>query len=206
VREAVVGHLRNIDESLAQRVAGGLAMDPLPAAPPTAAPVQDMPPSPALQIIGKMKDTLDGRALGILIADGSDGALLASVKKAALAAGASVKIIGPKVGGAKFADGKLQAVDKQLAGAPSVIFDAVAVILSDAGAKKLAAESAAIDFVRDAFGHLKAIGVDQGGTALLKAAQVPTDAGVVDLKDEKAFIAAAKTRQWEREKTVRTLA
>jgi catalase len=100
----------------------------------------------------------------------------------------------------------LHAVDKQLAGAPSVNFDAVAAILSDAGAKKLAAESAAIDFVRDAFGHLKAIGVDQGGAALLKAAQLPTDAGVISLKDEKGFIAAAKTRQWEREKSVRTLA
>ena len=206
IREAMVGHMRNIDESLARRVADGLAMDSLPGAPPTAAPVLDLPLSPATQIIGKMKATLDGRALGILIADGSDGALLASVKKAALAAGASVKIIGPKVGGAKLADGTLHAVDKQLAGAPSVNFDAVAAILSDAGAKKLAAESAAIDFVRDAFGHLKAIGVDQGGAALLKAAQLPTDAGVISLKDEKGFIAAAKTRQWEREKSVRTLA
>jgi len=38
-----------------------------------------------------------------------------------------------------------------------VLFDAVAVILSDAGAKALSKECAAIDFVRDAFGHLKAI-------------------------------------------------
>jgi catalase len=206
VREAMVGHLRHIEESLAQRVAVGLAMDPLPSAPPTAVPVLDMPLSPATQIIGRMKDTLDGRALGILIADGSDGAALAVVKKAALAAGASVKIIGLKVGGAKLADGAMQVLDKQLAGAPSVIFDAVALILSDAGAKQLGGESAAIDFVRDAFGHLKAIGVDQGGAALLKTANVPTDAGVIDIKDEKAFIAAAQTRQWEREKSVRTLA
>ncbi|CDQ11815.1 Catalase C [Acidithiobacillus ferrivorans] len=206
VREAMVGHLRHIEESLAQRVAVGLAMDPLPSAPPTAVPVLDMPLSPATQIIGKMKDTLDGRALGILIADGSDGAALAVVKKAALAAGASVKIIGLKVGGAKLADGAMQVLDKQLAGAPSVIFDAVALILSDVGAKQLGGESAAIDFVRDAFGHLKAIGVDQGGAALLKTANVPTDAGVIDIKDEKAFIAAAQTRQWEREKSVRTLA
>jgi hypothetical protein len=44
-----------------------------------------------------------------------------------------------------------------------VLFDAVAVILSDEGAKALSMESAAIDFVRDAFGHLKAIAVDKGG-------------------------------------------
>lgn len=34
-----------------------------------------MEPSSALQIIGKMKDTLMGRAIGILIADGSEGAI-----------------------------------------------------------------------------------------------------------------------------------
>ena len=206
VRVAMVGHLRHIEENLAQRVATGLALEKMPDAPVAAAPVLELEPSPALQIIGKMKDTLDGRVVGILIAEGSDGAAIQAIKKAALDAGASVKIVGPKVGGAKLADGTLLAVDKQLAGAPSVIFDAIAVILSDAGAKKLAVESAAIDFVRDAFGHLKAIGVDQGGAALLKAANVPNDVGVVDIKNQKAFMAAAKTRQWEREKSVRTLA
>jgi len=82
----------------------------------------------------------------------------------------------------------------------------VAVILSDEGAKALSKEGAAIDFVRDAFGHLKAIAVDKGGQALLKTANIPQDAGVVDANDKKAFITAAKTRQWDREKTVRTLA
>jgi catalase len=70
----------------------------------------------------------------------------------------------------------------------------------------LAKESAAIDFIRDAFGHLKAIAVDDGGRALLKAANIEADAGVVNAKDRNAFVAAARTRQWDREKSVRTLA
>jgi catalase len=74
VREAMVGHLRHIEEDLANRVAAGLAFEKLPDAPVAAVPVQEMKPSPALRIIGKMKDTLKGRAIGILIADGSDGA------------------------------------------------------------------------------------------------------------------------------------
>src|SRR5450756_1280496 len=98
------------------------------------------------------------------------------------------------------------AADGQLAGTPSVLFDAVAVVLSDAGARALSMDAAAIDFVRDAFGHLKAIAVDKGGQALLKIAIVGKDAGVVDTNDKDAFIAAAKTRQWDREKSVRTLA
>jgi catalase len=206
VREAMVGHLRHIDEDLANRVAAGLGFDKMPAAPAAAAPVQQMKPSPALQIIGKMKDTLMGRAIGILIADGSDGASIKKIKKAVTDAGAAVKIIAPKVGGAKLADGSMLAADGQLAGTPSVLFDAVAVILSDEGAKALSMESAAIDFVRDAFGHLKAIAADKGGQMLLKAANVGKDAGVVDASDKDAFITAAKTRQWDREKSVRKLA
>jgi catalase len=206
IREAMVGHLLHIEKDLAKRVAAGLGFDTLPDAPVAAAPVKKMAPSPALQIIGKMKDTLAGRAVGILIAEGSDGAVIRKIQKAATDAGASVKIIAPKVGGTKLADGSMLAADGQLAGTPSVLFDAVAVILSDKGAKALSMEGAAIDFVRDAFGHLKAIAVDQGGQALLKAANVGQDAGVVDANDKKTFIAAAKTRQWDREKSVRTLA
>jgi len=206
VCKAIVGHLRHIEEDLAKRVAAGLGFDKMPDAPMTAAPVQEMDPSPALQIIGKMKDTLMGRAIGILIADGSDGAVIKKIKKAATDAGATVKIVAPKVGGAKLADGSMLAADGQLAGTPSVLFDAVAVILSDAGAKALSMESAAIDFVRDAFGHLKAIAADGGGQALLRRANVGRDAGVVDTNDKDTFIAAAKTRQWDRENSVRTLA
>jgi len=206
IRQAIVGHLRHIEVDLAKRVAAGLGLDEMPAAPAAAVPVQELPASPALQIIGKMKATLEGRAIGILVADGSDGATIKKIRKASIEAGAAVKIVAPRIGGAKLADGSMLAADGQLAGTPSVLFDAVAVVLSDAGAKALALESAAIDFVRDAFGHLKAIAADPGGHALLKAANVGDDAGVVDANDRDAFIAAAKTRQWDREESVRTLA
>ncbi len=42
--------------------------------------------------------------------------------------------------------------------------------------------------------------------SLLKCAQIGKDAGVVDASDKDAFVMAAKTRQWDRKKTVRTLA
>jgi catalase len=204
--KAIVGHLRHIEEDLAKRVAAGLGLDKMPDKPAAAAPVLEIKPSPSLQIIGKMKETLAGRSVGILIADGSDGAVIKKIKKAAIDAGAFVKIVAPKKGGAKLADGSTLAVDGQLAGTPSVLFDAVAVVLSPDAAKALSKESAAIDFVRDAFGHLKAIAADTGGHALLKLANVGQDAGVVGADNTDAFIAAAKTRQWDREKFVRTLA
>ena len=206
VKQAMVGHLRHVDGGLAQRVADGMGLPALPAAPPCARPVQDLPPSAALQIIGKMKDTLAGRAIGILVADGSDGAAIAALTTAALAAGASVKIIAPRVDGVKLANGSKLAADGQLAGTPSVMFDAVAVILSIQAAKLLSAESAAVDFVRDAYGHLKALAVDAGGQDLLQTCGVRPCAGVVAVTALAEFLAAAKTRQWDRERAVRSLA
>jgi catalase len=205
VREAIVGHLRNIDEELAQRVADGLGMAQLPPAPPPAAPVQDLPLTPATRIIDRMKPTLEGRCIGILVTDGSDAKGLAALKKAAEKAGAKVKIVAPKIA-VRLSDGKLQAADGQLAGTPSVLFDAVASMVPlDEGAK-LAKEACAVDWFRDAFGHLKAIAACQGTHLILKAGGIKPDAGVVDPAEVGAFIELAKTRQWKREPKVRTLA
>ena len=205
VREAVVGHLRNIDPALARRVADGLSMNKLPPAPQTAAHILDLPKSPALGLIGKMKNTLKGRSVGILIAEGSDAAAVDAIRKASHAAGATVKLVATRIGEIKLAGGKSDTVENQLAGTPSIVFDAVAVILSDESGKQLAKEGAAVDFVHDAFGHLKAIAADDGAKALLKAAGVKTDEGIVHAADPKAFVEAAKTRQWAREPKVRTL-
>ena len=206
IREAIVGHLINIDGTLAQRVADGLGLAKLPPAQAAAVAAKDQPISPALQIIGKMKDTLEGRCVGMLVHDGSDAAIIKALRKAVETAGATAKIVSLKVGGAKLSDGKQQAADGQLAGTPSLIFDAIAVVLSDAGAHDLTAEAAAVDFVRDAFGHLKAIAVDTGGQMLLKAAAIDADAGVVKASDTAKFIKLAKSRLWEREPTLRSLA
>jgi len=206
VREAIVGHLRNIDASLAGRVADGLGLANMPAAPRPASPVQDYQPSPALQIIGKMKKTLDGRCIGILMHEGSDANLVRKIEEATARAGGTAKRVALKIGGAKLSDGKIRAADGQLAGTPSMVFDAIAVVLSGQGAAALAREGAAIDFVRDAFGHLKTIGVDDGGAQLLKAAAVAADDGVVQAKNTDRFIDAAMLRHWKREPSVRTLA
>ena len=205
IRLSIVGHLLHISDDLAKRVATGLGLENMPAAPDAAAKVQEMPISPALRTIGKNINTLQGRCVGILITDGSDAIAINAIKNAAVKAGASVKIVAPKIGGATLSDGSLQAADGQLAGTPSVLFDAVAVVLSDAGAKALSNEAAAVDFVRDAFGHLKAIAYDKGAEALINKANILKDKGVVDASEVDAFITQGKTRQFDREKSVRTL-
>jgi catalase len=114
--------------------------------------------------------------------------------------------VAPKVGGARLDNGKHLPADGQLAGTPSLVFDAVAVVLGDVAGKRLAKEAAAVDFVRDAYGHLKAIAADDGAQALLRAGGIRKDSGVLDAADTAGFIKAAKTRQWAREPKLRTLA
>ena len=206
VRDRVLGNLQNVDADLAQRVADGLNVK-LPAANAAASDPFDMDASPALRIVGKYPDTLEGRAVGILVSDGADGAVVDAVRAAAEGAGASVKIVAPKIGGVTLKGGKKLEADGQLAGTPSVLFDAVAVVLSEAGCADLLKESAAVDFVSNAFVHLKAIGHTAEAQPLLDKAGVAPDAGVVDLADgADAWLAPAKTRKWDREPSVRNLA
>jgi catalase len=199
----LVGNLRNVDESLAKRVAEGLGIA-LPPATKAAAPVLDLEPSPALRIIGNMKATLEGRTVGILIHDGSDGKVIETVISAVKKAGGTPKVIAPKVGAVELKDGSALKADGQLAGSPSVLFDAVALVLSGEAATALSKEAAAVQFVMDAFGHLKAIGHSKAAQPLLDKAGVEPDEGVVVLGEE--FIEAAKLRFFAREPRVRTLA
>jgi len=200
IRLRMISNLRNVDEDLAARVAKAMNME-LPAASPSGAPVQDLPASPALRIVGNMKESLEGRTVGILMSDGSDAGEVATVEQAVAAAGGNTVVIAPKIGGATLSDGQQRKADAQLAGSPSVLFDAVAVILSEDGARELCGHSAAVQFVMDAFGHLKGIGTSEGARALIEEAGIEPDEGVTGLGDD--FIAAASKRFFDREPQVR---
>jgi catalase len=85
------------------------------------------------------------------------------------------------------------------------MFDAVALLASDEGVAALLKNAAAIDWVRDAFGHLKVIGYSPAVQALFAKASIADDLdeGVVDISSAaglKRFIEAAKLqRVWDRE-------
>jgi catalase len=114
-------------------------------------------------------------------------------------------VIAQKVGGVAMNDGSFVSVDGQLAGTPSCLLDAVVLLLPREAGITLAKEAAAVDFVRDAYGHLKAIGVSDGARPLVQKAGIDSDGGVIDPFAINEFIEAAKTRQWARECNVRTL-
>ncbi|AMN40447.1 catalase [Rhodoplanes sp. Z2-YC6860] len=199
----MIGNLRNVDDELAQRVADGMGIK-LPKKTTPRADVVDMKPSDALSIHKNMKPTLEGRVVGILIHDGSDATAVAAVKKAVERGGGRCKLVAPKIGGAEMQDGSVLKADGQLAGTPSQLFDAVAIVLSEEGCQALLNEAAAVQFVMDAFGHLKTIGANEEAQPLLDKAGVQPDDGITGLG--KDFIAAAGQRFWDREPKLRTLA
>ena len=205
IRERVVANLVNVDDGLATRVCAGLGMT-LPKASPAAKPAQTLEISPALRIIEGPRQlaTLRGRKVGILFADGSDGAEIATLKTAVEKAGGTAVLIAPKVDGIKLKGAGAITPDAQLAGTPSVTVDAVALVLSEEGAAMLVKDGAAVQFVMDAFGHLKAIAANDGAQALLDHAHVVKDQGITNLGSD--FIKAAGMRFYDREASVRMLA
>lgn len=96
--------------------------------------------------------------------------MLAALAKALTAEGARLKLIAPEVGGVEDSDGSFHAADEKLEGGPSVLFDAVAIIPSEAGAVKLATFPAARDLVAAAAAHQKFIAYVEAAKPLLEKA------------------------------------
>ncbi len=202
VRVRVLSRVRNIDETLAKRVADGIGM-PLPAKAKAQREPVDLGTSDALSIQKQAKDTMQGRSVGILFAEGSDKAMIDRLKGEIEAAGGMVKLVAPKVGELKVKGGTLKA-DGQLAGTPSVVFDAVIAILMPDQAALLARDVGAVAWFADAWFHCKTIAAC-GGTRehLLPRANIEPDAGVPQPED---FMQVGAVRHWDREPKVRDLA
>ena len=208
IRERMVAHLLNIHHELATKVASGLGLKKLPNPAEAAMPTrEDLKPSPALSIIKNGPKRFEGRKLGILVTDDSDASLFAALQAAVKKAGALTEVIAPAVGGVKASDGSWIEAQQMIDGGPSVLYDAVAVLPSEAGARALLRHAPARDFVADAFQHCKFIGHSVAAKPLLDKGGVQPDAGVVPLtgkKDVDAFVTAlGALRLWDREPTVK---
>jgi len=210
IRERMIAHLLNIDETLASAVADKLGITKLPKPVDAAVPPRDdLPPSPALSIIENGPESFAGRKVGVLVSPGADAALLKRLQSAIEKEGAVMEVVAPKVGGVEAADGSWIEAKHMIDGGPSVLFDAVGLILSEEGAERLAGEAAARDFVADAFAHCKFIGFSDGALPLLERAGVDpkVDNGLIGLDSPKSvakFIESCrKLRLWSREMAVK---
>jgi catalase len=205
IRARMVAGLRNVDEGMARAIADGLGLDPLPdPLEPARPPIDDLPPSPALSIVLNGPTSFAGRKVGALVTDGTDLAVLGALRSGLEAEGATLELVAPTVGGIAGRDGERIPADHNVAGGPSVLFDAVALLPSQEGATQLAADPVARDFVTDAVAHHKFIGHVEGAAPLVAAAGMAgsVDEGFLPLSDAasvETFVAACRQlRHWER--------
>jgi catalase len=159
--------------------------------------------SPALTLVGKARPMLKGRKIGALVTDGAGGDRLQALRDALEREGAELAIV---FGGVRLKSGKRLATDMALSGdALSVFFDAVAIFASAEGIKPLLKNSAAVDWVRDSFGHLKVIGHTSAAQPLFAKPSIADDLdeGMIELNGRPGvgrYIEAAKQqRAWARE-------
>ena len=211
IRERMVSHLLNIDKGLANKVAQALGLKKMPKPADAAMPTrQDLAASPSLSIVENGPLRFEGRKLGIFVTDGTDAHLLKAVKDALVKQKAAFEIIAAKVTGAKASDGSWIDADQMIDGGPSVLYDAVVLLPTNAGMKNLKQESTARDFLADAFAHCKFIGFTPAALPLFEKCGITTadlDQGCVQLngtKDAMSFVKnLGKLRVWDREAKVK---
>jgi catalase len=148
----------------------------------------------------------------VLVSDGVDAGALTALRGAAESSGAIVELVAPKIGGVTASDGTHHPADQKVDGGPSVLYDAVAVLVSDEGAAQLGGHAPALDFVRDAHAHCKFVGFGGAALALFEAAGLAEqlDEGYVELDGARATADAfietcGKVRHWDREPRVNPL-
>jgi catalase len=206
IRARMVSHLLNVNQELAAGVAEGLRLKSMPSPAAAARPTRsDLKSSPALSIMLNGPTTFKGRKVGALITDGVESRVVQSLGEALEAEGAVLKFVAPAIGGVQTKEGTWIDADEAIAGGPSVVFDAVALLVSDQQARALADDAHVRDFVADALAHLKFIGYTKSAMPLLRTAGIDSpDGGMIELKepdDLTRFVhACRKLRFFERAK------
>lgn len=168
VREGVVENLNHVDHDLAVQVAEGVGVDP-PKAPVTANHGRS---SPALSQAHSPTDSVRGRKIAILAADGVDSAAVGAVGDALKEAGAVCDVLAAKDGFLQAANGGQVEVTRAMPTVASVLYDAVLVPGSEGSVRTLAQDGDAVHFVAEAFVHCKAIGALDAGIWLLERAGI----------------------------------
>jgi catalase len=229
IRERMLGLLSQVDKGLAENVAEGLGI-PVPrklekplnmSVPADVDPKKVQPKrveqgidaSPALRQIDNPnfpEDTIKTRKIAVLLADGFDDQAVGEMNKALLTAGATPKLIAPRLGVVTGAKGTELKVDFSFLTAASVLFDALYCPGGKASVSALTREQDALEFVQEAFKHCKTIAASGDGADFLNAALADkassNEAGLIVDREQTIdktagqFIRSiGKHKHWERE-------
>ncbi len=177
IRERMVALYTHVDPTLAQLVAEGIGVsiptnNPRPGTlPPSGRPTVEK--SAALSMENTAKNTIKGRQIAILAADGVDDATVQTIKNALMQQGAKVKVVSRILGTIKGTSGQEVPVDKSAITTDAIMFDAVLIPDGAASVAQLLKQGAAKQFVAEAFKHGKAIGAVGEGIQLLYNSNIP---------------------------------
>jgi catalase len=145
-----------------------------------------------------------GRKVGVVVSDGLDAGMLKELRRAVDEEGASLEVVAPKIGGVEASDGSWVEAQQTIKGGPSVLDDAVVLMVSADPAVEPTNDPAARDFISDAYAHSKFIAYVDSALPLIKSAlgDRDLDAGFVKIEVAKDVVQFVETcrrlRFWER--------
>jgi catalase len=128
--------------------------------------------TPEVSMANTVKNSVKGRKVAILAADGVDAAEVTAMQGALKKAGAVPELIAPHLGALKGADGTALQPDKSLLTVASVLYDAVYVPGGQQSVVTLQGSGDAVHFVNEAFKHCKALAASGDGVDLLLASDI----------------------------------
>lgn len=175
IRLRMLGIISLVDESLAAAVAANLGLKvPAPEKPinksvPADGNQKDYEPmevdaeieaSPSLSMSNTIKNTIRGRKIACLAADGVDANAIMQMKAALEAQGAKMEIVAPRQGTLNGANKSKLNADQSFLTTASVLYDAVYIPGGDKHLTALAVDPDAIHFINEAYRHCKAIAAD----------------------------------------------
>ncbi|WP_034752344.1 catalase [Chryseobacterium daeguense] len=224
VRERVVGQLAFIDKDLAQKVAAKVGVEvkalefPNQSIPADANP-QDLQSeerepntkiSDALSMQNTIKDTIKGRKIGFIMANGADAGAITDLQAKLEAENAVVEIIGPSLAPVIANDGSSLIPKHSLTSIASVCFDAFYISAGEDSTKELLTpenKQHVLNFINEAYKHCKAINFGEGTEPLYMNSNVGLkqhiDPAIITAEDsdgaQKFIDAIAKHRVWELE-------
>ncbi len=177
IRERMISSLRNASEELAKKVATGLGMTELPPPMPRAIeqPAQpEVTKSPALSLLARPGDgSIKGRKVALLVAPGVDAEPILRLQAALAERGAVGRLVGPRIGLMRSANGEMIDADASLENEPGFLFDGLVLPDGDEAVAALAQDGHTAEFIRDQFRHCKPILVLGASRMLFSQAGVP---------------------------------
>ncbi len=174
VRQRVLGLFQQIDPTLAEAVAQVVGVQPVelqvPAGTSTSTHRGDnggVTHSPALSLDNQPKDSIRGRVVACLLTEGFNGDQVSALQRALKAQGATLEIVGPRLGAIADDAGKTLEVSKTLKTGASVFYDGVFVPHGPRSPQGLQNDEDAVTFVIDAVRHCKTVALIGDGALLL---------------------------------------